>query len=196
LTPFDVRHENPFGFRPSTRPERGLREEAVIKKILFALLLILIAALLQSTLFFRLSIYYAVPDIALLVLVFVSYTNGSLIGEATGFFGGVLLDFISFAPLGLNIFVRTVTGYLVGLLRGIFFLDRVFLPMVLCAGATFLKAGLLFVLNLLFAGAVPVYNFLAPSFWVELAMNSGLAPFLFLFFNLFGKLLVMENTKP
>ncbi|MDR1469770.1 MAG: rod shape-determining protein MreD [Spirochaetaceae bacterium] len=166
----------------------------MIKKILFALLLILIAALLQSTLFFRLSIYHAVPDIALLILVFVSYVNGSLMGQTTGFFGGLLLDFVSFAPLGLNIFVRTVTGYLVGLLRGVFFLDRVFLPAALCAGATFLKAGILFVLNLLFAGAIPVYNFQAPSFWIELAMNTVLAPFLFWLFNLFGKLLVMEKV--
>lgn len=168
----------------------------MIKKILFALLLILIAALLQSTLFFRLSIYYAVPDIALLILVFVSYTNGSLMGQTTGFFGGILLDFISFSPLGLNILVRTVTGYLVGLLRGVFFLDRVFLPAVLCAGATFLKAGLLFVLNVLFAGAIPAYNFLAYPFWIEMAMNTVLAPFLFMFFHLFGKLLVMENAEP
>ena len=167
----------------------------MVKKILFALLLILIAALLQSTLFFRLSIYYAVPDIALLVLVFVSYVNGSLMGETTGFFGGLLLDFISFSPLGLNLLVRTVTGYLVGLLQGVFFLDRVFLPAALCAGATLLKAGLLFVLNFLFADAIPVYNFIAPAFWIELAMNTVLAPFLFMFFNLFGKLLVMEKSK-
>jgi rod shape-determining protein MreD len=168
----------------------------VIKKILFALLLILIAALLQSTLFFRLSIHYAVPDIALLVLVFVSYINGSLMGQATGFFGGILLDFISFSPLGLNTLIRTVTGYLIGLFRGMFFLDRIFLPAVLCAGATFLKAGLLFILNLLFSGAIPAYNFMTPPFWIELAMNTVLAPFLFMFFDLFGRLLVMENAKP
>jgi rod shape-determining protein MreD len=168
----------------------------VIKKILFALLLILIAALLQSTLFFRLSIHYAVPDIALLILVFVSYTNGSLMGQTTGFFGGILLDFISFSPLGLNILVRTVIGYLVGLFRGTFFLDRVFLPVALCIGATFLKAGLLFALNLLFANATPAYNFMTPPFWIELAMNTVLAPFLFMFFKFFGRLLVMENAKP
>jgi rod shape-determining protein MreD len=167
----------------------------VLKKILFSLLLILIAALLQSTLLFRLSIYYAVPDIALIILVFVSYVNGSLMGQTTGFFGGLLLDFISFAPLGLNIFMRTLTGYLVGLLSGVFFLDKVFLPMALCAGATFLKAGILFVLNLLFAGAIPVYDFSTATFWIELAMNTALAPFLFKLLTFFTNLLIMEKRK-
>jgi rod shape-determining protein MreD len=166
----------------------------VIKKWAFSLFLILIAALLQSTLFFRLSIRYAVPDIALLILVFVSYVNGRNIGQITGFFGGILLDFISFSPLGLNIFVRTIIGYLTGLLSGVFFLDAVFLPMVLCAGATFLKAGILVVLNLLFSGAISAYNFSAATFWIELALNTVLAPFLFALFNLFANLLIMDDT--
>jgi rod shape-determining protein MreD len=153
------------------------------------------AALLQSTLFFRLSIRYAVPDIALLILVFVSYVNGRHVGQITGFFGGILLDFISFSPLGLNIFVRTVIGYLVGLLSGVFFLDAVLLPMVLCAAATFLKAGILVILNLLFSGVIPVYNFSTLTFWIELALNTVLAPFLFALFNLFANLLIMRDTK-
>jgi rod shape-determining protein MreD len=169
----------------------------VIKKWAFSLFLILIAALLQSTLFFRLSIRYAVPDITLLILVFVSYVNGRNVGQITGFLSGILLDFISFSPLGLNIFVRTVIGYLGGLLSGVFFLGKVFLPMVLCAGATFLKAGLLAVLNLLFSGVIPAYNFSAATFWIELALNTLLAPFLFALFRLFSNLLIMEAVpKP
>jgi rod shape-determining protein MreD len=153
------------------------------------------AALLQSTLFFRISIHYAVPDIALLILVFVSYVNGRHVGQMTGFLGGILLDFISFSPLGLNIFVRTVIGYLVGILSGMFFLDTIFLPMALCAAATFLKAGILVALNLLFSGVIPVYHFSSATFWIELALNTVLAPFLFALFNLFANLLIMENTK-
>jgi rod shape-determining protein MreD len=164
----------------------------VIKKWAFSLFLILIAALLQSTLFFRLSIRYAVPDIALLILVFVSYTNGRHVGQLTGFLGGALLDFISFSPLGLNMLIRTVIGSLAGLMKGMFFLDPVFLPMVLCVSATFLKAGFLAALNLLFSGEIPSYNFSAATFWIELAMNTLLAPFLFAFFKLFANLLTIK----
>jgi rod shape-determining protein MreD len=176
---------------------RGVVREVklVIKKWGFSLFLILVAALLQSTLFFRLSIRYAVPDIALLILVYVSYTNGRHVGQITGFLGGVLLDLISFSPLGLNMFIRTVIGSLTGLLKGMFFLDPVFLPMALCAGATFLKAGFFAALNLLFSGGVPAYNISSTTFWIELVLNTLLAPFLFAFFKLFANLLVMESTK-
>jgi rod shape-determining protein MreD len=165
----------------------------VIKKWAFLLFLILTAALLQSTLFFRLSIRYAVPDIALLILVFISYTNGRHVGQISGFLGGLLLDFISFAPLGLNMFIRTVIGSLAGLLRGAFFLDPVFLPMVLCAGATFLKAGFLAALSLLFSGGIPAYNFSVATFWIELGLNTLLAPFLFAFLRLFSNLLIIKT---
>jgi rod shape-determining protein MreD len=172
-----------------------MREATVIKKMLFALFFIVIAALLQSTLLYRLSIHYAVPDIALIILVFVSYVNGRMAGQLTGFLGGLILDFISFSPLGLNTLLRTVIGYMTGLLKGAFFLDSAFLPMALCAGATFLKAGILFGLHFLFAGAVSAYHFSMPPFWIELGLNTLLAPFLFAFFKLFAGLLTIGDDK-
>jgi rod shape-determining protein MreD len=110
-------------------------------------------------------------------------------GQLTGFFSGFFLDFLSAAPLGLNAFIRTLVGALAGLLKGNFFLDFLFLPMALCAGATLLKALAYFLLHQLLAGAVPAYSLLLPAFWVELAMNTFLAPFLFAFLKLFDSLL-------
>ena len=49
----------------------------MIKRIIWAVVFTLIAALLQSTIFSRLVIYiHAVPDIALGILVFSAYVNG------------------------------------------------------------------------------------------------------------------------
>jgi rod shape-determining protein MreD len=140
----------------------------------------MLAAILQSTLLSPLAVYfYAKPDIALDILVFSAYMNGMMTGQLCGFFSGILLDFLSNAPLGLNLFIRTVTGAMSGLLNGAFLLDKVFLPAALCAGATVLKACLLFLLNRLFAGAIPAYPLNTPALWVELAMNVVLAPLIF-----------------
>jgi rod shape-determining protein MreD len=76
-----------------------------------------------------------------------------------------------------------------------FFLDPFFLPMALCGGATLLKAFMFFLLHLLLAGTVPSYDFMAPLFWVELAMNIIAAPFLFGFLRLFDSLLVGRNEN-
>ena len=161
------------------------------KKVIWIVAFILAAALLQSTIFSRLSLYiHAVPDLALCILVFAAYVNGTMAGQLSGFFSGFMLDFLSAAPLGLNALIRTLIGALVGFMKGTFFLDIVFLPMALCAGATILKAVMYLVLNLLFAGKVPVYSFFGLTFWVELAMNTVFAPFLFAFLKLFGSLLV------
>jgi len=168
----------------------------MIKKIIWAVVFILIAALLQSTIFSRLSVYiHAVPDIALCILVYTAYVNGTMTGQLTGFFSGFFLDLLSAAPLGLNALVRTLIGAAAGLLKGTFFLDLFFLPMALCAGATVAKAVMYFLLHLFFAGAVPFYKLLGLTFWVELGLNTLAAPFLFAFLKLFGFLLVGRQRE-
>jgi rod shape-determining protein MreD len=162
----------------------------MIKNVLWATFFSLLAAMLQSTLLSRLAVYHAVPDLALGIIVFMSYNNGTMTGQLTGFFSGIVLDFLSAAPLGLNMLVRTLIGAVAGLMKGTFFLDAIFLPMILCTMATGLK-GLLFLgLHLLFTQGVPAYTFSTPVFWVEILFNTLLAPFLFGFLKLFKSLLV------
>jgi rod shape-determining protein MreD len=160
------------------------------KNVFWATVFALVAAILQSTLLSRLAIYHAVPDLTLGILVFVSYNKGSMSGQLTGFFSGLLLDFLSAAPLGLNTLVRTIIGATVGLMRGSFFLGAVLLPMALCASATLMKALFFWLLHLLFGPAVPAYVALSPVLWVEFALNTVLAIPLFALLNLFKPLLV------
>ena len=168
----------------------------MVKRIILALILILAAALLQSTVLSRLVLYiYAVPDLALSILIYSAYLNGTMTGQLTGFFSGLLLDFLSASPLGLNAFVRTLIGALAGLIKDTFYLDYFFLPMALCAGATASKALLFFLLHLLFPEAVPSYVFTGPVFWIELGLNTMSAPLLFGFLRLFKSLLVMPKES-
>jgi rod shape-determining protein MreD len=159
------------------------------KNIIWTVLFSLCAAILQSTLLSRLALYHAVPDLALGIIVYSAYVNGTMTGQLSGFFSGIMLDFLSAAPLGLNALIRTVMGALAGLMKGTFFLDIFFLPMVLCAAATLMKALSLFLLHLLFAGAVPAYPLAAPVLWVELGLNTLSAPLLFGLLRLFSPLL-------
>jgi rod shape-determining protein MreD len=159
------------------------------KNVAWALVFSLAAALLQSTLFRRIALYDTIPDLTLGILVYSAYVNGLMTGQMTGFFSGLILDFVSNAPLGLNALIRTIMGALTGLLKGTFFLDTVFLPMILCASATLFKALMLFLLHFLLAGAVPHYALAAPKLWIELAFNTLSAPILFGLLKLFQPLL-------
>jgi rod shape-determining protein MreD len=157
---------------------------------------IVVAALFQSTILSSFVVYvHAVPDLALCILVYSAYLNGTMSGQLTGFFSGILLDFISASPLGLNALVRTLVGGLTGLFKDTFFLDILFLPMILCAGATLFKALVYFPLHLLFPNAVPVYMPGNITLWIELGLNTLLAPFLFGFLRLFRFLLVGQREN-
>jgi rod shape-determining protein MreD len=162
----------------------------MVKTIFWTVVFTLVAAVLQSTLLSHFALYRAVPDLALAVIVYTAYVNGTMIGQLSGFFSGIFLDFISAAPLGMNAFIRTLAGALAGIMKGTFFLDFFFLPMALCAAATLVKALTLFVLHLLLAGAVPAYSLTAPTLWVELILNSVCAVPLFAFLRLFNPLLL------
>ena len=152
----------------------------MIKKTLLALGFILMAALFQSTVLSRLVfLVHAVPDFTLIILVFTAYVNGLMVGQVSGFFSGLILDFLSASPLGLNTLIRTLIGALAGFMKGTFFLDGVLLPMALCAGATILKAVFLYLLYLLFPQTVPHYVFFSPVLWIELGFNTMFAPIVF-----------------
>ena len=152
----------------------------MIKTTLLGLLILFIAALLQSTIFSQLVLHiYAIPDFTLMILIFTAYINGFMVGQLSGFFSGLMLDFLSAAPVGMNALIRTLTGALTGLMKGAFFLDNFILPMVLCALATIFKAVLLYLLHLLFSEIIPYYSLLSPVFWVELGLNTIFAPFVF-----------------
>jgi rod shape-determining protein MreD len=151
----------------------------MIKTVVWTVLFCVAAGILQSTLLPHIALYRAVPDLALGIVVYSAYINGSMAGQVSGFFSGLFLDFLSSAPLGMNCFIRTLIGALTGMIKGNFFLDMVFLPMILCALATLAKAVVLLLLHLVMAGAVPAYSITTPAFWAELALNTISAPLLF-----------------
>ena len=166
------------------------------KRILLGCAFILAAALLQSTVMSRLTLYiHAVPDLALVILVYSAYVNGMMTGQLTGFFSGFILDFLSAAPLGLNMLIRTLIGALTGFIKDTFYLDYFFLPMALCAGATILKVLIMFPLHLLFPEFVPTYYLRDLTLWIELVLNSISAPIIFAFLRLIRILNSKEKEK-
>jgi rod shape-determining protein MreD len=151
----------------------------MIKSVILTVILAIVAGILQSTVFAKIALFNVVPDLALCILVFSAYVNGTMTGQVSGFFSGLFLDFLSAAPLGLNCVIRTIIGALAGIFKGAFFLDIIFLPVILCALATIIKAVILFLLNLIFGSPIPVYSLAASVFWLELSINSLSAPLLF-----------------
>jgi len=165
------------------------------KTVGWATVFIIIAGIIQSSLLSKIAVFNVIPDIALIILVYISYVNGTMTGQITGFTSGFFLDFLSLAPLGFNALSRTIIGAIIGLLKGTFFLDVIIFPALLCAGATLIKAILVDIIHFLFNANTPAYSFANNILWIEVILNAIAAPFVFAFLKLFKKVLTPRKEN-
>lgn len=135
----------------------------------------------------------ALPDLVLLVAIYVSFMNSSLVGATTGFFTGLILDFISAAPIGLNAMTKTITCFITGKFHGSFNLDHVFIPALMGCIATLLKAFFVLILSVFFGLQIQLYNIFSAVFMFEVLINSVCAPIIFALLGLFKDVFIIKN---
>jgi len=167
----------------------------MIRSILFSSILLIVSGIVQSTWFGAISVFGAIPDLSLVILVWLAYKNGPVEGPVSGFIAGFAEDCISASPLGFHAFVKTFVAAMAGLLHGSFYIDRIFLPLVMGFLATILKAVGAGFLVLLFGVKMQTYNFLDRILWVEAVYNGLIAPLVFLLLGLLKKVLVSETDR-
>ena len=160
--------------------------------------LIAVVLLIQTAV---LSNWYAlpvVPDILLLAVLYIGFHNGSATGEVSGFCSGLLLDFLSASPLGLNAMVRTIMGFFWGLLYRNVETGGIAIPAVLGFTATIAKALIIRFISFFYPGSVLTYSLFSPVFWYECTLNALCAPILFWvlsFFTILSKDFSTENMQ-
>ena len=167
----------------------------MIRTVLVSTLLLIGADLVQSTWFGAIAVFGVVPDLSLVILLWLAYKNGPVEGPLSGFFAGLAQDCFSASPLGFHAFVKTFVAAFAGLLHGSFSIDRIFLPVALGAAATLVKALGTGLLALLFSTKVQAYSFLSASLWIEAAYNGLIAPLVFLLLGLAKRVLVTESKR-
>jgi rod shape-determining protein MreD len=79
--------------------------------------LLVVAALVQSTLGEQLPFLAGRPDLPLLVVLAWGMLRGHSEGAAAGFLGGLILDSVSYTPFGLHAALHGLVGYGVGLAK-------------------------------------------------------------------------------
>jgi rod shape-determining protein MreD len=146
---------------------------------------LVVCILLQSTILAKIAIRGVRPDLALLVLIFVSMRRGPMVGQLSGFAAGFLEDLMNVSPLGFHSLLRTVVGYLYGLLSGNVFIDPFLMPILLAVVATILKGILSGIVSGIFGIAASGFVIFAGRLWIEVGYNGVVAPFLFALLNLF-----------
>lgn len=162
----------------------------MIKSFVWSLALTVAALILQSTWLSAVALRSVTPDLALLIVVYVSFHGRSMQGQALGFIAGFLQDGISAGPLGLNSFVKTAVAWTFSSLSGKFYIDRLLMPMLFGFAATVYKAAIYGGLSLLLPGKVLGYDFTSAPLWIEAGYNAAVAPVLFLLLHPLNRLLI------
>jgi rod shape-determining protein MreD len=155
-----------------------------LKLSVLSLVLLGGSIVLQSTLLRYVAIGGVKPDLSLVILVFIAIRTGKLFGQYAGFAAGIVEDFISLPPLGYYALIRTVIGFLYGLLQGAFYINALFMPILLVVAATLIKGLLGFLISLIFSISAGSVAFFGANFWVEVGYNALIAPFCFALLNL------------
>lgn len=169
----------------------------MIKSFLYNLLAIILLLLFQTSILSNITVLPAIPDLLLIYTVFIALHSNPMTGQLTGFSTGLLIDFLSAGPLGLNCLLRTITGFCFGFFHKVLSTKGFFLPMFYVFIATLLKVVLLFIISIFFPSGIVNYNLFSKTFVYELILNSILAPFMFMFLSLFLSKLILpsrENT--
>jgi len=78
---------------------------------------VLVAVVLQTTLFTHLRVDGAVPDLGLVAVLAVAYECGPERGVVFGFLCGLGMDLFLTTPLGLSALAWAITGYAVGVFQ-------------------------------------------------------------------------------
>ena len=151
----------------------------------FTIVAMVICILLQSTILGKIAIRGVRPDLALIVLIFVSVRRGSMVGQVSGFATCFLEDLMNVSPLGFHSLMRTVIGYVYGLLSGNMFIDPILLPIILTVIATILKGILAGIISAIFGIEASGFITFTGRLWIEVGYNGVIAPFFFALLNLF-----------
>ncbi|MBR6229770.1 MAG: rod shape-determining protein MreD [Eubacterium sp.] len=109
----------------------------MIKKTLVSIVIILIAFLLQTTVFHAFALANVVPNILLVVTVSYGYIRGRTHGMWIGLVCGLMLDMMFESVIGLCGFILMTIGFFIGYIRKIFFTDGIWMPVVLISVGDF-----------------------------------------------------------
>ncbi|MCH5265643.1 MAG: rod shape-determining protein MreD [Lachnospiraceae bacterium] len=124
----------------------------MIKRKAASVLIILIAFVLQTTVFQALALAEVVPNLLLVVTVCYAYLRGRTSGLINGFFCGLLMDMVYGSVVGLYAFIFMSIGFAVGFCRKIYFTDRLILPAVLITGSDLVYGIYYYVMEFLMRG--------------------------------------------
>jgi rod shape-determining protein MreD len=137
-----------------------------------------------------------IPDFALLVVLWVSYSNKDSQGAISGFLTGIVCDLLSSSPLGYFPFLYVAPAYAASFLRHIVSMDTFFIPVLIGFSGTVIKGISSAVLLIFFGpGRINAYSLGDLHFWIEAVLNGAVSPLIFFILKKMSGLLVTKRAS-
>jgi rod shape-determining protein MreD len=152
---------------------------------LVQILILACVIIAETTLLKGVDISGVRPAFYLVCFIFLAYSQGSVNGVLLGFSTGLILDFISIAPLGFSAFSLSLIGYGLSSLRGKLFLDPIFMPIVLTVVVSLIN-WLLAIFIISVFQIDPSRELVSGSLLLQIALNALIAPLIYGLFRLTG----------
>ncbi len=165
----------------------------MIKSFVTGFLILFALALAESAILSNISFLPAIPDLMLLAAVYFSIVKGRTYGVILGFVGGMILDYITGCPFGLNCLLRTLIGYSAGFLCETINYKGVVMPMLIGLCATIVKVLFTWIISLFYPNYVINYSVFSFVFMFELILNVILTPLMFKLYSCFDKSLMVSS---
>ncbi len=124
----------------------------MIRKKIVAIVAILLAYLLQTTIFRTFALADVVPNLLLVVVITYAYLRGRTSGLVIGFVCGIMLDMHYGSVIGLYAFIFMTIGFIIGFCQKIYFTDSLILPVILIAASDFVYCFYYYITEFLMRG--------------------------------------------
>lgn len=167
-----------------------------IQRKVVTLLLILISAILQGTLFKALSIGSITPNLLLILTVSFGFMRGKKNGIWIGFFCGILKDLLSDGLLGFYALVYLCIGYAAGCCCKLFYDEELRVPIILMAAGDLVYGGLVYAMQYLMRGRIQFYYYFGRIIIPEMIYTVLMTVLLYrLLFNINKRLTELEMKE-
>ncbi|MDR3284508.1 MAG: rod shape-determining protein MreD [Treponema sp.] len=168
----------------------------MIRTFTAAIMMLLSVTLFETLVFTNITFLPTLPDLTMLAVMYLSLHNGPLFGETSGFLSGLMLDFLTSGPFGLNCFMRTIIGFLSGLFHRAINTRFFLVHMALGFFGVLLKALLRFFLAFVYPNSnIVTYDIFSIQFASELGLNAAAAPLVFWILSWTRNLLILPKER-
>lgn len=148
-------------------------------KLLISIILVLVLILIQSTVLHYISPDMILPDLSMIVVLLYASRKGVMEGQVLGFISGLAEDFLTVSPPGFNALIKTILGFMAGILKNKLIFDPVLFPVLFIFLATLLKYVLAYVTAYVFLDSDSFSSLFNNRQLLEILLNSLLAPLVY-----------------